>query len=322
MNVCPHRFSRITPHACGRAGEHLTCQYHGWEFACDGTTRRIPDAQSFRPMTRGSVGLKPYPTEVCGQLIFANFSDDPPPLREQWGSPYEECRALCGEGMRLAATFVYDLETNWKIKIENSIESYHVEMIHPKTFRRMPPAEACRHELNDRWASYSAVTEASTAMHRFLDRLAFRLARREPDLEYKQYLIYPNFMFGKMRLFSWAETIIPLSPSRARSVSKIFCYDGRSRGLRSRILTWALARWVRGFFATVGAEDEGIVHEVLLGHRSADHPSPGLISVREERCHHFQEYVKRATLPERPAAGRPHSVSVAARPCGPGHVGG
>ncbi|MBW3541526.1 MAG: Rieske (2Fe-2S) protein, partial [Planctomycetes bacterium] len=122
LNVCPHRFSRIAKDACGTAREKLRCQYHGWEFDCDGNTRKIPDAQSFKPMTKGALGLKRYRTQTAGQLIFATLSDDAPPLEDYLGPGFDVAEELCSDDRRLAATLDYDVPANWKCKCENSLE--------------------------------------------------------------------------------------------------------------------------------------------------------------------------------------------------------
>ncbi|MBW3541524.1 MAG: aromatic ring-hydroxylating dioxygenase subunit alpha [Planctomycetes bacterium] len=295
LNVCPHRFARIAGAKCGHAAEHLKCQYHGWEFDADGCTRKIPDARSFKPMSKGALELTKIHAEVCGQLVWVNLSHDAPPLAEYLGPGYERCQTLCAPGRRVAAIFDNEIDCNWKLKIENSLESYHVEMVHASTFGRTPPAELCRHELEPRWTTYATYDDPPTPWQRFLDRLVHRLVRIEPDTEYKQYLYYPNIMFGKMRLFSWAETVVPLSPTRTRIIARFFSHGSRSGRLRSRLLSRMLANWARKYFTRVGAEDAGIVQEVQRGLSSTKQPDGGLISIREERCWHFQEYIKEMT---------------------------
>jgi choline monooxygenase len=294
LNVCPHRFSRISGAACGHAAERLKCQYHGWEFDAAGTTRKIPDARSFRPMAQGELGLVPFRTEVCGQLIFVNLSEHAPPLREFLGSGYELAAELCST--RLAATFSLDIEiaANWKCKIENSLESYHIEMVHRETFRKSSEAENSFHELHDGWSSYGTPEEAPTARERFFDGLLERLVSIPVEKTYKHWLYFPHLMFGKMRLFSWAEMILPLSPTRARIRTHYFCYRGRG-GWKSRLLVPLLKRWQKAFFTKVSYEDANVLPEVQRGLAAPRRPSAGLISIREERCWHFQQHVARAT---------------------------
>lgn len=296
LNVCPHRFSRISGAACGHAREHLRCQYHGWEFDCDGHTRKIPDARSFKPMTRGALGLRTFRTETVGQLVFTTLNADAPPLKEYLGPGYDVAASVCSADRRLAATLDYEVAANWKCKCENSLESYHVDMVHPATFGRTPDAELCAHELHDGWTTFTTVQKPQNRVDAVLDRIVHKLARVEPDDEYKHWHFYPHLMFGKMRLFSWIEATVPVAPDRARVIGKFFCYGGTG-GLRSRLLSKALARWERGFFTKLADEDTGIMTEVQRGLGSTRQPSSGVISIREERCWHFQQFIRNATQP-------------------------
>jgi hypothetical protein len=55
------------------------------------------------------------------------------------------------------------------------------------------------------------------------------------------------------------------------------------------------------------AEDSSVITAVQQGLASAERPNGGLLSVREERCFHFQNYVKRETHTE--AAALQHESS-------------
>ena len=300
LNVCPHRFSRLTKSECGHMpGERLRCQYHGWEFDCAGNTRKIPDARSFRPMAQGGLSLQKYRTETVGQLIFMNFQDDAPSLREWLGETgWEVAGSFCGEELRHSASMAVEFDANWKIKIENSVESYHIDMVHTGTFGRTPEAEECAHVLDDRYTKYSTWQKPPSKLMQRLDLLAHKLARVEPDDEYKQFLFYPHIMFGKMRLFSWVEMVTPLSPTRSYNVAKFFSPKSATGSLKGRAFAWALGEWGRRFFTQVGQEDFAIIAEVQKGHNAGVQPSSGVVSVREERCWHFQNWVKCHTSPE------------------------
>ncbi|MGH7127328.1 MAG: aromatic ring-hydroxylating oxygenase subunit alpha, partial [Planctomycetaceae bacterium] len=294
LNVCPHRFSRISGNACGHAEETLQCQYHGWVFDTCGQTRRIPDARSFKPMTRGALCLTSVRTEVCGQMIFCNLSDDAPSLREFLGAGYEICETVCGTGLRHIATLPLDVACNWKIKVENSLESYHLATVHRETIGRIPEPEECEHEIGSHYSTFITRMPAPDRTQAVLDDVQHRLAGMEKDPEYTHWFFYPNIMFGKMRLFSWTEMIWPTSPTTNHTLSLVFCNPGE-RGLRSRILFRGLRRWGRWYFRKLGLEDKAALEEVQRGCNSPRMPSPGVISIREERCFHFQDYVVRAT---------------------------
>ncbi len=292
LNVCPHRFSMLTHAKCGRAEDRLCCQYHGWEFDETGNTRKIPDARSFKPMKQGELGLVKYHTETAGRLIFVNLSDNPPPLAEQLGPGYEIAQDLFGMDRRLILSLDYEVECNWKIKIENSLESYHVDYVHPNTFRSTPEAEICFHELEDGWTTYATTQRADREIDHRLNLLVHRLARREFDNEYKHYHYYPNMMYGKMGLFTFAETVFPINPHRTRIFAKVFVYSGEPGRLGSYLLYRGLRHWGRKFWPTVHKEDTSVMPDIQKGMESGQQPSRGLISIREERLFHFQEYIR------------------------------
>jgi phenylpropionate dioxygenase-like ring-hydroxylating dioxygenase large terminal subunit len=305
LNVCAHRFACLRSDECGNQMQ-LVCQYHGWEYDASGKTKKIPDARSFRPLEKGTLGLAPVRTELCGQLIFVTFDDGAPDLETFIGGIWERMRSLFGEERRDVLSLDYELEANWKIKIENTVESYHVDMVHPTTFGKTPPAEDCNEQLEENWTSFLTVQDSERASERFLDRLLHRLARVEQDFQYAHYLVYPHIMFAKLRMFSWIETVFPIAPQRHRIVQRIFCDPGHA-GFRSEIVYRLMRVHGRRMCPKIVAEDSSVITAVQQGLASAERPNGGLLSVREERCFHFQNYVKRETHTE--AAALQHESS-------------
>jgi phenylpropionate dioxygenase-like ring-hydroxylating dioxygenase large terminal subunit len=300
LNVCPHRFSRLVHADCGQIDGNIVCQYHGWEFDDAGCTRKIPDARSFRPMVQGSLGLTAYRTETCGKLIFASLAEQGPSLAEFLGAGYDIAANHASKQQRLCASLEFEYDVNWKIKVENSLESYHLEMVHTSTFGQVPKAEECYHELHPRSSRFWTAQEPSGYWQKQLDRIARRLAHTEITDTFEHSIHYPHIMLGSMGLFRWAEMVLPLSATRTWNVMKLYSYGGTSGTLKSRILCWILGQWGKRFLTKVAIEDQGIIGEVQRGHCSPAKPSEGVISVREERCFHFQDYISRLTA-EQPA---------------------
>lgn len=296
LNVCPHRFSMLTheTHGCSK-NERLTCQYHGWEFDCEGTTRKIPDAKSFRPMKRGELGLTLFRTEICGKLIFVSLAEEGPSLAEHLGEGYTVGESLFSEHYRQILSLDYEVDANWKIKIENSLESYHVDYVHPATFQRTPDESICEHVLEPRWTSFATSQEAVKRHERLLDRFIHHIARVEREGKYRHYHFYPSMMYGKMALFSFAETVFPIAPGRTRIVAKFFATSGENQRLAARLLFRGLRNYGRKFWPIVAAEDTSVMPDIQKGMESGSLPSRGLISVREERLFHFQEFIQAAT---------------------------
>src|SRR5262249_17105260 len=138
INVCAHRHCLLTHVARGN-NQRFVCQYHGWEYNKEGRTGRIPDARCFRPWDRENAQLKTIRTEVCGDLIFVSLDKEGLSLADHLGPYYSRFTHAFASPYRHAWTWDAACPANWKIFIENSLESYHVPSVHSKSFGRLPP---------------------------------------------------------------------------------------------------------------------------------------------------------------------------------------
>ncbi len=140
LNVCCHRFCMLTHEQHGSFRDRMKCQYHGWEYDTGGNPRKIPDAQSFRPLVKNQLQLTSYRTETVGQLVFVSLASAGPSLAEYLG---DEMHRLCQDwfstDQRHLKEFDSDVEANWKIVVENVLESYHIATVHAKSFTDYPP---------------------------------------------------------------------------------------------------------------------------------------------------------------------------------------
>jgi Rieske 2Fe-2S family protein len=129
LNVCRHRGSRICDAPEGHE-TRLTCKYHGWTYALDGSLR----AAGFAPegLNKTGLGLKRLQVRVFQGLIFINFDPDAVPfdaiekdlgpLLAPWGL----------ERAKIAHRQNYPIASNWKLTIENYCECYHCLTAHPE----------------------------------------------------------------------------------------------------------------------------------------------------------------------------------------------
>ncbi len=311
LNVCPHRFATLSREKSGNCLGRLKCQYHGWEFDETGNTCKIPDAKSFKPMEKGVLGLTQFHTELVGQLIFVNLSETPNSLKEQLGAGYEIGQNYCPVDRHQYLTLDYEVEANWKVRTEITLESYHIDCIHTSTFSKRPPEETCFHELESNYSCFMSNEPAVKKTDDLLDRLTHRIAKVERDCEYRNYLFYPSITICKMGLFSWTETVFPLAPNRTRILSKFFAQTGDITKLRNKLLLRGLANYGKKFFTTVADEDSAVFTSVQRGMETKSPPSTGLISVREERVFHFQRFVKdRVDAWEKQNSETPSEVTV------------
>jgi len=290
LNICPHRYAQVIPQASG-CGQRLACQYHGWEFDCSGSTRKIPDAPSFRPLENGTLGLTRLQVQQCGKLLFVNFDPEASSLENQLESGFELGERLFSDDYELIWAPAIVLEMNWKIPTEITLESYHIDTVHPKTFGTYADAKFCKHEFSPNSTIYNEQFDAGKNWLAKVGESVYRVIGYEGDNIYKHYHCYPHILLGEMAIYSWLQTMTPISPTQCLMTGRFFRY----RGTKRNPLAWSMGKVVDAFgwrfFRRILNEDFGVSTSVQQSMNSPQRPDGGLISVREERIFHFQRYI-------------------------------
>jgi choline monooxygenase len=123
-NVCLHRANLIDP--LGHGNRPFRCGYHGWQYGGNGELVRSPLA-SDKCIARKQ--LQSYSTVESRGLIFASTKDS---LAADFGNV-----VLDKIGFGIGETFYRDSlahDANWKLLVENVLESYHLSFVHQDSF--------------------------------------------------------------------------------------------------------------------------------------------------------------------------------------------
>ena len=145
-NVCSHRGMILVNEEC-KLKNTIRCPYHSWSYNFDGELIATPhvggmnihEADGF---IKSKSNLKEVLTHVWMDLIFINinknkknFEESIHPLEQQWS------KFISKEDQKLirhAKDFGYfnmEVQSNWKLAIENYCESYHLPWVHPELNR-------------------------------------------------------------------------------------------------------------------------------------------------------------------------------------------
>jgi phenylpropionate dioxygenase-like ring-hydroxylating dioxygenase large terminal subunit len=286
LNVCPHRHARLTDAAKGNS-DTLRCQYHGWEYNADGGTGRIPEARAFRPWDRENSCLKRFRLETCGEMVFVNFAAAGPSLREWLGPLYDRWAPAFGGPYRHAVTWEADFACNWKVVVENSLESYHIPLVHPKTFKAFPAEENAWHELEPTFTTFKT-TVPDDRVNRWQAWIVRALGER-PTMEYWHYNRHPHITVSSLDVHRLVMCAYPLTPTTCRYRSTLFTLRGATPGPFGRALGRLLRPVVIGVAKKVFGEDGGLYPAIQRG--LAASPHAGVIGTREERIFYFQQFV-------------------------------
>lgn len=135
LNSCPHRGAMICRRDEGHASV-LRCFYHGWSFDTDGELIGVPGEDAYGPgFDRGELGLKEPPrVDSYRGFYFVSFNPLIEDLSAYLGGARDYLDLVVDqaeEGMRVVAgSNRYTIRANWKLLVENSLDSYHLMPTH------------------------------------------------------------------------------------------------------------------------------------------------------------------------------------------------
>ena len=131
-NVCRHRAG---PLALERSGcvKALTCKYHGWTYLLDGTLRGVPQFDRTELFDKKDFGLIPVGVDVWEGFVFVCLEPaTAPPLAQVFAGIAERILPNRLTTKQLVRRVEYDVESNWKVYVDNFLEGYHIPHVHPE----------------------------------------------------------------------------------------------------------------------------------------------------------------------------------------------
>ncbi len=136
FNTCRHRGAIVCTEREGNA-RGFRCVYHGWAYRNDGQLVGIPGADAYaEAFDKVEMGLKrPARFESYRDFWFFCLDPDAKPLAEYLGRATEYIdlvldQSPSGTMELIAGVQEYDVQANWKLMVENSVDDYHIPTTH------------------------------------------------------------------------------------------------------------------------------------------------------------------------------------------------
>jgi choline monooxygenase len=129
-NVCRHRGAELI----GESEEsvaRLSCRYHGWSWAPDGTLRAAPstDLDAGDP----DWALDELPLATWGPMLFVKPSQEGPDFDTVMGPLVDKVATRIDvASLEPVEREEYVVQANWKVFVENFNECYHCPVAHPE----------------------------------------------------------------------------------------------------------------------------------------------------------------------------------------------
>ena len=177
LNRCTHRGAKVVNERCGHA-QRLTCCYHGWSFDTDGRLATVPVPEGCgEGFNQEAFGLASAPrvSDYRG-FVFASlaakgmsFEDHIGPMKDNIDDLVD--RAPDGELALDAGMHRYAFNGNWKLQVENVLDSYHVPFGHASTVNK-DGVQFARREGDQKGATVVETEKKQTASS-WKDRKSF-----------------------------------------------------------------------------------------------------------------------------------------------------
>ncbi|MBS2040536.1 Rieske 2Fe-2S domain-containing protein [bacterium] len=289
-NVCAHRHCLISSRSRGHSPT-MRCQYHGWEYSSQGRPCKIPAPQNFVPFPDPPPQLPGYRLETVGQLVFVCLDREAPGLEQHLGPYYEICQQAFGPDWNLYLSWNPDYQANWKVPVENSLESYHVPCVHPHSFGEDPGSQRSQHQFFANGSSFStrlpfAHSRLDLAFQRCEGTVVEWLQGARSDA-YTQVHIFPNLLFSFTDAISLCQCLLPCGPTRSRAV--VLQFSRRGQGAWKEILAGAWGRLKGRITHWILREDQSLFEAIQKGLEASS--QPGVLGICEERIAAFQRHL-------------------------------
>jgi phenylpropionate dioxygenase-like ring-hydroxylating dioxygenase large terminal subunit len=152
--ACPHRGMDIMPpgfghtpaesregaRGCGHTRLFL-CPYHSWTFELDGRLKACPEMHQATGFRRAEWGLGEFRSEVWHGFVFVNLDGSAPRTpAEQWNGFDAHLKKWSSQDLVVVDAREWACPFNWKVIVENFMESYHHAGAHLRTLQPVMPA--------------------------------------------------------------------------------------------------------------------------------------------------------------------------------------
>jgi len=293
-NVCSHRGNELVWQAC-HAEKTIQCPYHGWAYGFDGRLLATPNVggsgvHQIEGLDKSKHGLREARCAVWMDLVFVNLDENAPPFDQfiaplqqridRLASPqqFESVRAASSHGR-----YTIDFAGNWKLCIENNLESYHLPTVHPDLNAVSRLEDHVHFYGGDLFAGQLSLKYD----HQQTNLKSFPIFDGWPNLEAEYPTLYPNVFLGLQADHFWTRFVQPVSAERSLDHLQIYYLgdaaddDEYEAAREHRLKVWA----------KVFNEDIGVVEGMQRGRRSSAFEGGLFTPIMDKPSQHFAQWV-------------------------------
>ena len=288
FNVCLHRGHSLLE-GSGTISRLITCPYHAWAYAPDGTLAGARMADRMPEFDFDDYKLPEIAVEDFAGLIFVNLDPDPAPMEQVYPGALEAIEAMAPDlrDLRPAEVSVFDINGNWKNVGDNLLECYHCHPAH-RGFVDLIDMDTYRNETFEGWSLQSGDYREGNDTYTIDDgRPGFGTL-----------FLWPNVSIGHIP-GQRGVLVFQFEPTGTETTLQTLTFltpDGQ--------LSETEAKAAAFFNDVLGPEDVDLVENVQIGLRSIGYHQgrficiPDRPEISEHAVHHFHQMVLDALAEE------------------------
>jgi len=292
QNTCRHRGMILVKEKSNIRGT-IRCPYHSWCYGLDGALRSTPHVGGpgqniHKDIKRDELGLFEIRSHIYLGVVFVNvggqaddFTVAHSELLERWNA-FDKPLYHHADG-----AFGFDVNSNWKLAVENYSESYHLPWVHPglNTVSRLEDhyhlEEPGKYSGQGSVVYQQLIGEAGQTFPDF-DGLGEMW-----DTASEYATLYPNVLFGVHRDHAFAIILDPVGVDKTRERIALFYAQEEAVGDAYKELRSTNA----AFWKEVFGEDIFVVEGMQKGRHGVFFDGGKFSPVMDGPTHIFHEWV-------------------------------
>jgi len=296
-NVCRHRGHEML--ACGATAKRrgIVCPYHSWSYKLNGELRNAPgfDSVDGFDFDTSQFGLTELRLVNWHGYLFVDPSGEDVDFEQHVAGMEDIIGPYRPEDLTVVARHSYELDTNWKVIVENYQECYHCQAIHPELSRISPPTSGENIELPGDWMGgwMSMIDEAQTMSLSGQSGGVAIKGLSQQELRTVMYLVgFPNLLVSLHPDYVMTHRMTPLAVDRTH-VECAWAFPKEALEKPDFDPSYAVDFW-----DLTNRQDWGACESVQRG-LSSPHSRPGPLAPDEDGVYQFVTRVARAYTAKR-----------------------
>lgn len=295
-NVCRHRMMQLLEDQGSCPRGRITCPYHAWTYALDGTLVAAPHMNNRPEFNKSEYTLPSVRCEEWQGWVYVTLSPDV----ESIGSLLMELGDVVFDYKMSDYVSIFQEDhvwnTNWKLLTENFMEGYHLPVAHRATLGSHFPVKETQFSRNppNPCFTYQYFTKKESALvgNAHPDNTHLKGDKRRTSI---LPTVFPSHMFSLAPDHLWYLSLQPVACDRvhirygAALAPEVLAASDNPERLKTNITN---------FLADVNAEDKFVVEGIFKG-AQAPLSKAGPLCWLERENHEFIQYLARQLGPER-----------------------